>query len=155
MNIKQKTGLAIGAGVIGIGAALGVAWAVTGANTAAQAQGTGQASGRGEGRGPGGLGNLASALAEKLGVEQSKITEAIQSALPAKPGDQASPGARASQGTGNRATTDVTLAKAIAEKLGIDEATVTKALAAVRSEQQANRQNNGNSAPEPKPSATA
>lgn len=159
MDMKQKTGLAIGAGVIGIGAAFGVAWAVTGNNTSAQAQGTSQGQPPGEGRGPGGGGmgmqNMAKALAEKLGVSESEVQEAIQSAMPANPGNGANPGSRPSQGSGsgNLGNMDATLAKAIAEKLGIDEAKVTAALEEVRSEQQANRPDNGNN-PNPNPSAT-
>ena len=164
MAMNQKTGLAIGAGVIGIGAALGVAWAVTGTNTDAQAQGTTQAQGPGgEGdRGPGGgmgMQNMAKLLAAKLGVDESEVSAAIQSAMQAnRPSDapsagaQPSQGARPSQGAGG-GNMDTVLAKAIAAKLGIAEAKVTAALAEVRSEQQANGQDNGGG-PNPNPSAT-
>jgi len=165
MDMKQKTGLAIGAGVIGIGAALGVAWAVTGNNSAAQAQGTTQAQAPGEGRGPGGGGmgmqNMAKLLAAKLGVDESEVSAAIQSAMQAdrpegapSAGAQPSQGARPSQGSGG-GSMDATLAKAIATKLGIDEAKVTAALEEVRSEQQANGQGNDGGGANPQPSATA
>lgn len=168
MESKQKTGLAIGAAVIGAGAVFGVSYALGSSTSESQAQpaaqasqGGGQGSGRGGpgGGGAGGMGmsNLAPALAKKLGVDEAKVTEAIQSVMQAnrpsgqptdggQPGDapsdgtQASPGARPSGGGFDRSGMDEKLAKAIAEKLGIDEATVTKAIEEVRAEQQASRQ---------------
>ena len=167
MESKQKTGLAIGAAVIGAGAVFGVSYALGSSTSESQAQpaaqasqGGGQGSGRGGpgGGGAGGMGmsNLAPALAKKLGVDEAKVTEAIQSVMQAKrpsgqptdggqPGDapsdgtQASPGARPSGGGFDRSGMDEKLAKAIAEKLGIDEATVTKAIEEVRAEQRASR----------------
>ena len=166
MDIKQKTGLAIGAGVIGIGAAFSVAWAVTGPDNTANAQGAAHGRPPGAGRGPGergmrGMTNLAAALAVKLGVDQSTVTEAIQSAMQANrpagvpsAGGQASPGPRPSAGAAGGM--DPTLAKAIAVKLGLDEAKVTRALQEVRSEQQANGGGNGGGGnPNPQPSKSA
>ena len=165
MESKQKTGLAIGAAVIGAGAVFGVSYALGSSTSESQAQPADQSSqesGPGSGRGPGGGGggmginNLAPALAKKLGVDEAKVTEAIQSVMQAnrpsgqptdggQPGDapsdgtQASPGARPSGGGFDRSGMDEKLAKAIAEKLGIDEATVTKAIEEVRAEQRASR----------------
>lgn len=177
MESKQKTGLAIGAAVIGAGAVFGVSYALGSSTSESQAQpaaqasqGGGQGSGRGGPGGGGGMGmnNLAPALAKKLGVDEAKVTEAIQSVMQAnrpsgqptdggQPGDapsdgtQASPGARPSDGGFDRSGMDEKLAKAIAEKLGIDEAKVTKALEEVRAEQQASRQ--ASASPSASPSA--
>ncbi|MEZ5126914.1 MAG: Clp protease N-terminal domain-containing protein [Micropruina glycogenica] len=177
MDSKQKTGLAIGAAIIGAGAVFGGSYALgssTGQSQAQPADQSSQESGPGSGRGPGGGGggmgmnNLAPALAKKLGVDEAKVTEAIQSVMQAnrpsgqptdggQPGDapsdgtQASPGARPSDGGFDRSGMDEKLAKAIAEKLGIDEAKVTKALEEVRAEQQASRQ--ASASPSASPSA--
>ena len=169
MESKQKTGLAIGAAVIGAGAVFGVSYALGSSTSESQAQpaaqasqGGGQGSGRGGpgGGGAGGMGmsNLAPALAKKLGVDEAKVTEAIQSVMQdSRPsgapsdGTQASPGARPSDGGSDRSGMNEKLAKAIAEKLGIDEAKVTKALEEVRAEQQASRQ--ASASPSASPSA--
>ena len=167
MDSKQKTGLAIGAAVIAASAVFGVSYALgssTGQSQAQPADQSSQESGPGSGRGPGGGGggmgmnNLAPALAKKLGVDEAKITEAIQSVMQdSRPsgapsdGTQASPGARPSDGGSDRSGMDEKLAKAIAEKLGIDEAKVTKALEEVRAEQQASRQ--ASASPSASPSA--
>ena len=171
MDSKQKTGLAIGAAIIGAGAVFGGSYALgssTGQSQAQPADQSSQESGPGSGRGPGGGGggggggmgmnNLAPALAKKLGVDEAKITEAIQSVMQdSRPsgapsdGTQASPGARPSDGGFDRSGMDEKLAKAIAEKLGIDEAKVTKALEEVRAEQQASRQ--ASASPSASPSA--
>jgi nucleoid DNA-binding protein len=156
MDSKQKTGLAIGAAVIGAGAVFGVSYALgssTGQSQTQPADQSSQEAGQGMGGGPGGGGgggmgmsNLAPALAKKLDVDEAKVTEAIQSVMQANrpsgapsDGTQASPGARPSGGGFDRSGMDANLAKAIAEKLGIDEATVTKAIEEVRAEQQASR----------------
>lgn len=167
MDSKQKTGLAIGAAIIGAGAVFGGSYALgssTGQSQAQPADQSSQESGPGSGRGPGGGGggmgmnNLAPALAKKLGVDEAKITEAIQSVMQdSRPsgapsdGTQASPGARPSDGGSDRSGMNEKLAKAIAEKLGIDEAKVTKALEEVRAEQQASRQ--ASASPSASPSA--
>ncbi len=169
MNIKQKTGLAVGAAVIGVGAALGVGYAVAGTGERAQPQagqpadGTvpGGENGGGPGgrNGPGGMGNLA----EKLGLDQSAVAEALQEAARAnRPdgdgqgrGTPPSAGAQPGGSGQDRSGRDATLAKALAEKLGVDEAKVTAALTEIRSEQRANRPDDGGNAPDPQPSATA
>lgn len=173
MNIKQKTGLAVGAAVIGVGAALGVGYAVAGTGERAQPQagqpadGTvpGGENGGGPGgrNGRGGMGNLAASLAEKLGLDQSAVAEALQEAARAnRPdgdgqgrGTPPSAGAQPGGSGQDRSGRDATLAKALAEKLGVDEAKVTAALAEIRSEQRANRPDDGGNAPDPQPSATA
>ncbi len=179
MDIKQKTGLAVGAAVIGVGAVLGIGYAVTGTGDQAQPQASqaaegsapdgGGPGGQGPGgqNGPGGMSNLAASLAEKLGLDESTVSQAVQEVMQANRPDgtgqgQGTPpsvGAPPSQGArpGNgqdRSDRDATLAKALAEKLGVDESKVTAALAEIRSEQQANRADNGG-APDPQPSASA
>ncbi|MCW3157282.1 Clp protease N-terminal domain-containing protein [Micropruina sonneratiae] len=186
MNSKQKTGLAIGSAVIGIGAAFGVGYAFSGAATTTQAQaqpsqGSGQGEGPGgEGRG-GGMGNMsnfAKALAEKLGVDEDKVTEALQQAMQANrpsgdasgramPSDGASSGAMPSGAPSNGggpnggggpggggSGMDDQLAKSLAEALGLDEDTVAKAIEEVRSEQQTD-QPSGDASQAPQPSASA
>ncbi|MFT4218378.1 MAG: hypothetical protein QM619_14515 [Micropruina sp.] len=188
MNVKQKTGLAVGAAVIGVGAVLGVGYAVAGTSGQAQVQAGESAEGTVEGGGPGGqgrggqgpggqdgtrgMGNLAAALAEKLGLEEDAVTEALQEVMqasrpdggtdqgtPPSAGAQPSAGARPSQGAqpggGGGEDRDAAIAKALAEKLGVDEAKVTAALAEIRSEQQANRPDDGGTAPQPSASASA
>ena len=153
--------------MIAASAVFGVSYALgssTGQSQAQPADQSSQESGPGSGRGPGGGGggmginNLAPALAKKLGVDEAKVTEAIQSVMQdSRPsgapsdGTQASPGARPSDGGFDRSGMDEKLAKAIAEKLGIDEAKVTKALEEVRAEQQASRQ--ASASPSASPSA--
>ncbi|MFT4297518.1 MAG: Clp protease N-terminal domain-containing protein [Micropruina sp.] len=183
MNIKQKTGLAVGAAVIGVGAVLGVGYAMAGTTGQAQPQASQGADGSApEGGGPGGqgpggqgpggqdgsrgMGDLAASLAEKLGLDESTVSQALQEVMQAnRPDgtgqDQGTPpsaGAQPSQGSqpggGGRGDRDATLAKALAEKLGVDESKVTAALTEIRSEQQANRTDGGGT-PAPQPSATA
>lgn len=188
MDIKKKTAMAAGAAVIGIGAALGVGYAVAGTSSQAQPQasqaadgsapgGMGGENGGGPG-GPGGgqdgsrgMGDLAASLAEKLGLDEDTVTQALQEVMqanrpdgdggqgqgtPPSAGAQPSQGAQPGGGGQDSTSRDATLAKALAEKLGVDEAKVTAALAEIRSEQQANQSGGGNaSAPQPSASATA
>lgn len=159
MDIKQKTGLAIGGAAIAAGAVFGVTYALSGLGNEADAQPTTQARNPGERPDPGGVGrpggmaDLASALATKLGADEAEVSEAIRSAMQAgRPDGQPSAGAQpsggpASRGTGDRTAMDAALAKAIATKLGIDEAKVSTALAEVRAEQQAGRPGGTTSAP--------
>lgn len=154
MNIQQKTGLAIGAAVIGVGGTLGAAYALAGTETAtAQAQ-TSAAAERGAGSGrpdggeqgggmAGGLRALASALAEKLGVTEAEVGEALESAMAAsrptsRPSQGTQPGeGKQKPGGGDPSSRDAALATALAEALGLDDATVVEAIAEVRAEQQA------------------
>ncbi|MDO5066826.1 MAG: hypothetical protein Q4D96_06405 [Propionibacteriaceae bacterium] len=76
------------------------------------------------------------ALAEKLGVEEQALKEALESLRPAK-------GEKPEQGTSpkpeDRATREAALAKGLAEKLGLDENTVSSALSELRSAADAER----------------
>ncbi len=95
----------------------------------------------GPGRGPHDS-DLAQKLAEKLGVDQAKVTEALKAVREAnKPTSPPSAGASPSERP-NRpdpATRDAALAKQLAEKLGVPEANVTKALDEIRAERKTER----------------
>ena len=180
MDIKQKSGLAVGAAVIGVGAALGIGYAFAGTGEqAAQPQaGQGTEGARpygGGGGGPGGeggpggsrgMGNLATALAEKLNLDQSTVAQALQEVMQAnrpegqEQGTPPSTGARPDTDDQDRSARDAALAKGLAEKLGVDESAVTKALSEIRSERQANapdggRKDKSETAPSASPSAEA
>lgn len=150
LNKKAATGIAVAAGVLALGAGIGVtnlaqAEPTPPPGTPSTSPSTGSeprsgdrgADGRGPGtHGPRGVrgGELAKALAEKLGVTEAKVTEALRavreehrSARPADP--SADPPAE------RRAE----LAKALAEKLGVDEAEVTTALAEIEAARNSER----------------
>lgn len=166
MNIKQKTGVAVGAAVIGVGAVLGVGYAMAGTSLQSQPQASLSADGTSPGGAPGGengaapggpggqrgMGNLAASLAEKLGLDETTVSQALQEVMQVNRPD-------GNGGTG-RTDRDATTAKALAEKLGVDEAKVTAALAQIRSEQQANRPGDtglpgGGRTAQPSPSTSA
>ncbi len=78
---------------------------------------------------------MAAGLAEKLGVEESKLSEALQSFKKAnkaaeRPVDGVTP---------DRSEQDAALAKSLAGSLGLDEAKVTAALSELRAEKQSAR----------------
>jgi DNA-binding transcriptional regulator YdaS (Cro superfamily) len=77
----------------------------------------------------------ASALAAKLGVDETKVSDALKAFRDAnKPTTPPADGQKP-----DPATRDAALAKALAESLGIDEAKVTQALEELRTEAQAER----------------
>lgn len=78
-------------------------------------------------------GELATKLASKLGIDQAKVTQALQ-AVRADQRDQQKPAAKP-----DPATRRAELAKALAEKLGIDQAQVAAALAEIETEATADR----------------
>jgi len=83
--------------------------------------------------------DLAKQLAEKLGVTEAKVTKALQEIReadrPAKP--SSAPSAKPTPPDPEQR--EAALAKALAEKLGVDEATVTKAFEEIRAARQADR----------------
>jgi Spy/CpxP family protein refolding chaperone len=87
--------------------------------------------------------DLAEQLAEKLGVSEAEVTKALREIRdadrPAKP--STAPGADPSAKPTRPDPTEreAALAKALAEKLGIDEAKVTKAFDEIRAARQADR----------------
>jgi hypothetical protein len=87
--------------------------------------------------------DLAEQLAEKLGVAEAKVTKALQEISeadrPAKPSTAPSADPSAKPTRPDPEKREVALAKALAEKLGIDEAKVTKAFDEIRAARQADR----------------
>lgn len=87
--------------------------------------------------------DLAKQLAEKLGVTEAKVTTALQELReanrPAKPSTAPSADPSAKPTPPDPEKREAALAKAIAEKLGVDEATVTKAFDEIRAARQADR----------------
>lgn len=153
---SKKTIVAAAAGVVALGAGLGVAGLAsadptpatpTSSPTATPSGGPAGPDGRGgPGRGQHGPGReaIAAELATKLGVDEAKVTEALKAIRdenrPAAgstptPGTTPTPG----QTKPDPAAKDAELAKALAGKLGIDEAKVKTALDEIRAAQQADR----------------
>lgn len=158
MNNIQKIGLTLGTGALALGGMAGMASMAQAADPTAQptpaaSAGTqtdqqGQSGHRG-GKGMGGDvgkggrhggamgGDMAAKLAEKLGVDETKVTEALQTAHDAlKPAQ----GSAAEQSTKpSREDRQAALATELAKALGVDEAKVTEALNAIESERNADR----------------
>ena len=151
MSKKKKVTLGLSAAGIALVTGLGisgVAYAATttptptpSASASADASTDGQRGGPG---GPGGhgkrggMGVQAAALATKLGVDEAKVTEALQTFRDAnKPG--AASGENATGTKPDRSAMEAALAASLAQSLGIDEAKVTAALEELRTEAQAER----------------
>lgn len=151
MNNRVKIGLGIAGTVVAIAAAVGVGAAAAGLaggrqDAGAPVGGYGQGPGGGDGQGRGGFNSteLAASLATKLGVDQAKVESALKEVMAANrpsgapsamPSDQPSgqPSAMPSgqpdgqRGPGGGANLE-SMAKSLAEKLDLDEATVLAAL---------------------------
>ena len=144
------------AGVLALGVGVGIAGLASADPTSSPSSKPSASSTTGPGRGGPGHGHrggpgrgafdgdLAKQLAEKLGVDQAKVTDALKAIREAnrptaRPSadPSASPSARPSRP--DPAKRDAQLAKQLAEKLGIDEAKVTKAFEEIRAERQADR----------------
>ncbi len=160
MASTKRITLGVAAGALALGAGLGVTGMATAATTpspsatetGATPEGTAPADGTTAGGGfgwhggfgrhgghQGDRGRLAAALASKLGVDEAKVTEALKAFREAnKPSAPPAEGSTEAARP-DRAARDAALAKALAEKLGIDEAKVTAALKEIRSEAQAER----------------
>ena len=143
MKTSHKIGLGIGAGALlltgagfaGIAQAADPTASPTPSSTASGGSQGGRADGRGH-HGPrgGAMGVSAAKLAEKLGVDETKVAEALKEAhsalRPAKDATGGStPAARPSS-----ADRQAALAQKLASALGIDEAKVTEALKALETE---------------------
>jgi DNA-binding MarR family transcriptional regulator len=87
--------------------------------------------------------DLAKQLAEKLGVTEAKVTTALkeirEANRPAKPSTAPSADPSAKPTRPDPAEREAAMAKALAEKLGVDEAKVTKALDEIKAARQADR----------------
>lgn len=85
-------------------------------------------------------GQLAADLATKLGVEETKVTEAIQAFRDAnKPSGTPAEGAATDGTKPDRSALDAAMAKSLAESLGVEESKVTAALEEIRAAGQAER----------------
>ena len=146
MKTVHKIGLGLGATALtlgGIAGAAGVAQAADPTPTPTPSASAGsdrqpgdRAGGKGERGGHGQRdGRLATQLAEKLGLDEAKVSEALKTAhdklKEAKDADQTTKPTREER--------DAALAKELASALGVDEAKVTEALKAIESEQDADR----------------
>ena len=139
MSRTKKMTLGLSATALALGAGIGVAGMASATTTPAPAPsasssasadgstsimpgGMGKHGGRGGERGIA----QASALAEKLGVEEAKMTEALQAFREAnKPAGPPAEGEKP-----DAASREAALAKSLEESLGIEESTVTAALMA-------------------------
>lgn len=131
MKTAAKIALGIGSGVIAIGAAVGVGAMAANLSGTPEASPTGNVQGgrNGTGERPGRMDTtqLAATLADKLGVDKTKVeaalTEAMSAAMPA--GQTAGTDRTPRNDSGNFTET---LARALATKLNLDEAKVLAAL---------------------------
>ena len=144
MSKTKKITLGVTVGALALGAGLGVTSVASATSTptpSATSSTEGSTPDGGQGR-HGGHGRdgvqIASALATKLGVDESKVTAALKAFRDAnKP---TSPPAEGTQGTKpDRTARDAALAKSLAEALGVDESKVTAALEEIRTEAKAAR----------------
>ncbi|MBB1501071.1 hypothetical protein H5397_06440 [Propioniciclava sp. MC1683] len=144
MKNIQKIGLGLGATALVLGGAAGFAGIAQAADptadptpaattpAAGQQQGWGRAEMRGEMRG----GMQAAQLAEKLGLDEDKVADALQAA------HDALREAHQADDTTTRPTLEerrAELAAELAKALGVNEATVTEALTALDAERDATR----------------
>ena len=131
--------LASGIGLAGMASATTPAPAPSASSSASADGSTSTRPGGGMGKhgGRGGERGIAqaSALAEKLGVEEAKVTEALQAFREAnKPAGPPAEGEKP-----DAASREAAVAKSLAESLGIEESTVITALEELRSERQAEK----------------
>ncbi|MFP5415524.1 MAG: hypothetical protein ACLGHZ_01395 [Actinomycetes bacterium] len=147
MKNSSKVGLTLGAAVLTLGGVAGVTSLAQAADPSASptpstTAGTGDASseaGRhGRGGKPGMRGaEMAGALATKLGLEETKVAEALRTAHDALHQARESSGDEATRPS--RDERDAALAAELAKALGVEESRVTDALAAMETERGAER----------------
>ncbi len=146
----RRTALGASVGVVVVGAAVGVAGIASAAPTptptspsssAASAPAEPGPGGRGDrGHGPRDGGQLAAQLATRLGLDQAKVTTALQEVREAsRPTTKPTPTPGATATPRDPAAQDATLAASLAPKLGVDEAKVKTALDEIRAAQVADR----------------
>ena len=135
MDTKAKIGLGVGGAVLALGAAVGVgalAANIGGTDTATTQAGYGQ-DGTSGNRGAGARGGmdtaaLAKTLAGKLGVDETTMASALKEVMAANRPSGAPSGQPSGESSGTPSTYVETMAKALATKLNLDEATVLAAL---------------------------
>lgn len=141
-----RTGAAAGVAALGLTVGgISLASADDAASTTASSSataGTGDAERGlgGPGRGPGGPGMDAAALAEALGVDEAKVTAALETVrddLHAQHEDAEADGERTPPTEAEREALEQQMVTALAEELGVDEAAVTSALEEARSAREA------------------
>jgi hypothetical protein len=141
LSRKKKITLGLSAAALAVGLGLGVtgmASATTtptptpSASSSAASDTSVDATGK-HGRG-GDRGQLAADLATKLGVDEAKVTAALQTLR-----DANKPTTEATGTEPDRAARDAALATSLAAALGVEESTVTTALAEIRTAGQAER----------------
>ncbi|QCB99077.1 hypothetical protein E5206_16955 [Arthrobacter sp. PAMC25564] len=143
MSRRKKIALGLGAGALALGAGLGVAGMASATTTPAptpssSAQAGAQDGGHGmRGRHGGlGMGERAKELAAKLGIDESKVADALKAFRQAnKPATPPADGSNDGQKP-DRAATEKALAASLAKSLGIDESKVTAALDELRTQAQ-------------------
>ncbi len=140
MSRTKRIALGLGAAALALGAGLGVTAMASATTTPAptpssSTQAGAQNGGHGmRGRHGGlGMGERAKELAAKLGVDESKVAEALKAFRQAnKPSTPPAEGQKP-----DRAAMEKALAASLAKSLGIDESKVTAALEELRSAEQA------------------
>ncbi len=148
---KKATGVAIAAGVLTLGAGVGLAGLAQAEPSPSPTPGSSSAvpsadpdrAGGGKDR-PGGRGffgsESATQLAEKLGVTEAKVSEALRAIHEERKANRPSPNPSASPSDRpDPAERDAELARALAEKLGLAEDKVATALTELRDAHQAER----------------
>jgi hypothetical protein len=139
MNIRTKTGIAIGAAILTVGGAVGIG---TLANASADsAGGTSQVGApdgsrmHQDGMQQGGMQQggvptqLVQGLASKLGIDEATVQTAVAAAM-----QEVQSSGTASTSTDPREAMDAKLVPLLASKLGVDETKITTAMAELRSQ---------------------
>lgn len=141
MNTKQKIGITAAAGIIGVGSLIGIAYAQADPTdsqspsaSSSSSAGLGNQHHRGgqEGRGMMMQGNMAAKLAEKLGLDQTRVADAIEAAQDATRPTDRDAGTRLTEA--QREAVHEAFVQELASQLGSDQATVSKALDEIRAE---------------------
>lgn len=140
MSRTKRITLGITAGALALGAGMGVTGMASAATTpspsATSSTSTDSSAPTDGFRGhKGGHGQIAADLATKLGVDEAKVTEAMQAFREAnKPTTPPTEGTKP-----DRTAQDAAMAKSLAAALGVEESKVTAALTEIREAKQAER----------------
>lgn len=137
-RVSKRTAAVVAAGALSLGAGIGVAGLASADPSASPSASPSTSPSTSTDRPHHGLdrgGIIAKELAEKLGVTEAKVTEALTALLAERdPANKPAPGERPDP-TARQAG----LAKGLADKLGLPETKVQAALEELRSERQAER----------------
>lgn len=146
MKTSQKIGIGAAAGIVGVGSLIGIALAQADPTDSPSVSASSPASagqyGPGEGRGHHGprgqmMGDFAAKLADKLGLDQTKVVDAIDAARQATRPAEMNPGTPPSEA--DRAAHEAAFVQELASQLGVDQDSVSKALDDIRAEVDAQR----------------